>query len=584
MGVGSASTEDYSGSPRRLGLSFDVTGAIAHNGSTIAHEGAELLIVTPDSRWAYAAELPLTGSTRGAGEVAVVVSVDCRHGAVGLALLHHDEMHLVAESKVADAGQTIVTLVADLHEVKSLVVRNVSSEGRSEAVITSLAISAELPKSFLPPSEPTFDVTRTIAHNGAIVSEEEPGLRVGTPDLQWAYAAEIPLAGPTQDVGEASVCVALDCERGAVGLALLHRDEPHFVAESQVAALDRSISLPVSNLHDVKSLVIRNFSNRGASEVVVRSISIGPKLDEPKKKPRIWRGAEPFDVAAFNEEYSRFLNAARTGGSTASKEAMTSTTSDLLDRLCKDNPPPERLFAVVSWGSAATKWVANALNDCPGIFCLHSANDYWRRAGASVLSGVDYLTLVGIQASAARVAGDVHGINRSDLSAIYEKFGDRFKAAVLVRDPIPRLHSQLAMFARQMNEPAWDVSYLEKSFPHVLAALPTGSYEERLFVHGANMVNAIIEEVEIGPIFRMKDVTKKPEALYALAEYLTAGAVDIPHAWAEQCVRMPPANRHMRNEAPEFSDWQRAVLREVIDSRAIELYRELDYDVNPLTA
>src|SRR5438034_719080 len=45
-------------------------------------------------------------------------------------------------------------------------------------------------------------------------------------------------------------------------------------------------------------------------------------------------------------------------------------------------------------------------------------------------------------------AGDVHGVSRKEVCTLRTAFGDRFQAVALVRDPLPRLQSQLALFER----------------------------------------------------------------------------------------------------------------------------------------
>jgi len=246
----------------------------------------------------------------------------------------------------------------------------------------------------------------------------------------------------------------------------------------------------------------------------------------------------------------------------------------------EDYPPPQRLFAVISWGAAATNWLAAKLNDCPGIFCLHSSNEFWTQfADARSLNGVSYIRLVGMLGSGAQAAGDVHGISRYDVPAIREAFGDRFRSAVLVRDPMARLRSQLGLFARYAAVSSWDVDYLKGKFQNVVPILPSGSYEDWLFVHGVNMFNNILDEGSLaGPLIRMEDVTTKPSALIDLVEHLTAGHVKAPKEWAEAAVTSSATNRHATQGVTQFADWQKRVFEAVVEPRAIELHRELGYE------
>jgi hypothetical protein len=266
-----------------------------------------------------------------------------------------------------------------------------------------------------------------------------------------------------------------------------------------------------------------------------------------------------------------------------SKSGMKRAPEGLRRLLLEDQRPP-RLFAVVTWGCAATEWLAHHLNECPGIFCAHAANNLWNKfAGADWLSGLEYLEVIGMQGHAALAAGDVHGVARTDIPDIKNKYGERFNAAVVVRDPLPRLRSQLGLFSRYAQFRAWDSTYLQNMFPDIIKALPTRSYEELLFLHGANMLNAIVEEIAVGPFFRMEDITTDRQRLAALVEHLTGGAVVAPESWLDSAVKSSRTNSHVGSASHVFSDWQVEVLRKAVRPDAIELYCRLGYEVsNPI--
>lgn len=249
-----------------------------------------------------------------------------------------------------------------------------------------------------------------------------------------------------------------------------------------------------------------------------------------------------------------------------------------------DPPGAERLFAVVSWGAAGTHWLSRTLNDCPGVYCAHASNLLWTRfAGAQILDGADYLRLIAVLGAGNQAAGDVHGISRHDVPVIREALGDRFRAIVLVRDPLHRLVSQLALFSRYAHDQYWDVGYLSDKFPHIQRLLPTGAYEEWLFVHGANMLNAIVDEVRVSRVVRMEDLTTDPASLVELVSYLTDNTVKASEAWAHTAIALGATNRHAIAER-HLLDWQRRALVEVIDKAALECYRGLGYelDANPM--
>jgi hypothetical protein len=249
------------------------------------------------------------------------------------------------------------------------------------------------------------------------------------------------------------------------------------------------------------------------------------------------------------------------------------------------NPAP-RLFAVVTWGAAASRWLAGVLNDCPSVYCVHAHNTLWKVfAGADSVSGLQYMQIVGIEACAAALAGDVHGVSRFDIPAIQNFFGEKFRAAVLVRDPLPRLISQLALFEQQRMQRYADVhlidtKYIDELFPDIVEGLPTGSDEERAFVHAANMLNAIIDEAELAPVFRMEDLVGDPNRLCELVKHLSAGEIVPPPEWAAAATQRAPVNRHRAHDAQSLEGWQLEILRDVVRTEARAAYERLGYDMD----
>jgi hypothetical protein len=241
-----------------------------------------------------------------------------------------------------------------------------------------------------------------------------------------------------------------------------------------------------------------------------------------------------------------------------------------------------RVFAVVSWGAAATTWLASALNDCPDILCLHAGNHMWSRlSGASLVDGLPYIQILARLGHTAKAAGDVHGIARNQIRPIQEHYGDAFRCAVLVRDPLPRLMSHLAL-ASQYPEPRriyGDLSYLNDRFPTIVKQLPGGDYQGLIFLHAANLLNAIVDEVSVGPIWRMEDLTSNPTGLIGAADYLTSNSVAAPTDWARKWTEGRKLNRHAAT-AIDFNSWQRRVLASAVHPDAVAAYRAIGYDMS----
>lgn len=239
---------------------------------------------------------------------------------------------------------------------------------------------------------------------------------------------------------------------------------------------------------------------------------------------------------------------------------------------------PVRLFSLVSWGCAATSWTARTLNSHPDILCLDAANTSWSYVtGGDLLDGFSYLRLIAQQGSFYRSAGDVHGISRSWIPQIRTALGDTFRSAVLVREPMARLRSQLAFFAVYEHLRHWDVSYLMPIVESLGLSIPDTDYSTMLFLHGANMLNAIVEEESIGPIYRSEDVTSDPEALMSLVNHLTGSAVEIDDAWVARAVGSGKVNEHTKGEIAALAEWQKSALEKIVQPEAWAIYYRLGY-------
>jgi hypothetical protein len=240
-----------------------------------------------------------------------------------------------------------------------------------------------------------------------------------------------------------------------------------------------------------------------------------------------------------------------------------------------------RLFAVESWGSAGTHWLAHALDTHPQIRCFHAVNGTASlMSGSRRLDGVEYARLLRAHRLGYPVVGDVHGFARTSIEEVKREFGDRFRAAVLVRDPIPRYRSQLALFRTghwrkwTTNGRLWDIDYV-KPIARSAGINLRDNYDEMLVVHAACMLNVILEERDLGPIFRMEDVVSDPDVLRTLVTTLTAGEVEAGAEWAAHAVTLPPLARHAGGEELTARDLD--VLERVVKPDAWAAYRLLGY-------
>ena len=241
--------------------------------------------------------------------------------------------------------------------------------------------------------------------------------------------------------------------------------------------------------------------------------------------------------------------------------------------------PYPQLFSVISWGCAATAWLAAVLNRHPDIYCVHATNQHWHVLGdCDKLDGVPYLRVLGSQGHANLAAGDVHGVNRSAVPECRRSFGDKFNAAVVVREPIPRLHSQLALYQDFEGVRAWNVEYVDAVLDRTSIVVAPEDYQSRLFVHAANMLNAVLEEREVGKLYRCEDLTSNTNVLGEFVEEITRGKVSPASDWLQSAIQTKKVNVHAASRPRrELDDWQMDVVRKVVNPRAWDIYESLGY-------
>jgi hypothetical protein len=247
-------------------------------------------------------------------------------------------------------------------------------------------------------------------------------------------------------------------------------------------------------------------------------------------------------------------------------------------RFLQHHPCPQ-LFAIISWGCAATAWIAAVIGRHPDIYCAHAANETWRCLGGfERLDGLRYLRVIGSQAYSKVAAGDVHGVSRHHIPELRRVFGDHFNAVVVIRDPMPRFHSNLALLGQNDGYQGWDLDYLDPVIERAGVRLPSEDYACRFVVHAANMLNAIAEEIEVGKVYRSEDLTRDAGVLGDLLDEITRGKVRPGADWLSGAIATPQMNGHGdRGRRTELEDWEMDVLRRVVSPKAWDLYQRFGY-------
>lgn len=338
--------------------------------------------------------------------------------------------------------------------------------------------------------------------------------------------------------------VDIEVERGAIGVGFLSDDYSSFVGVETVisSGLRRKVSIALSDAGGAKHLMLRNASHDGASVARVYGIDLTDRTPD-------------------NDEL--FWDLDELGQATA-----------------RDAPLPF-LFCVVSWGAAATQWLAATLNAHPDIFCVHCANQFWERlGGARSLDGWEYLRILGCESPSSRACGDVHGVSRETIPDLRNKLGNSFNCAVLVREPLPRLRSQMAHFENWPVKSAWNVDYVQR-FLDEGVRLPQDNINNRLFLHGVNMLNNICVEEPLATLWRSEDLTSNAAMLSSFVEDLTRGNVKADRDWAERAVSRPASNRHRQPDASavKFEPWQMDAISKIVTPQAWQLYEKIGYKI-----
>ncbi len=236
------------------------------------------------------------------------------------------------------------------------------------------------------------------------------------------------------------------------------------------------------------------------------------------------------------------------------------------------------LFAVITWGASGSHWLAKTLNHHPDISAFHhlrSAVEIWSNHQQPI-DDLSAMRMVNMLGSSSLCAGDVHGISRESVQSLREEFDDRIRFAVLVREPIARLRSQFGLFAKLARYRRWDVTYARELLERHEIRIPAPTYESLLQVHGINMLNAVVEEREAGPIFRLEDLVREEGNLRDLVAHLSQDSLDWSATQEEFVAR---TNQHATEEV-RFEFWHQDVMDALIGEQTRSAYESLGYGPN----
>lgn len=250
---------------------------------------------------------------------------------------------------------------------------------------------------------------------------------------------------------------------------------------------------------------------------------------------------------------------------------------------------PPRLFGVITWGNAGSMWLARLLNSHPGIVCLHHLKGQWADIlGQKRIDDVRYFDVIARQGRAYALAGDVHGVELESLARLKARHGDRFRAAVLVRHPLPRILSHLRSVSEKGRR------YYGLNYRALRRGLSPGLREvlhdeERLFfVHVMGLVNRVVAEQDAAPVFTLEDLSREPSGLARLLAHLSDGSVsagplldsEVWHRPVNSRFPEATAGRDPRAAFDALPDWGRAAFSALLDPAARAAYDALGYDLS----
>lgn len=264
---------------------------------------------------------------------------------------------------------------------------------------------------------------------------------------------------------------------------------------------------------------------------------------------------------------------------------------------CRDQQPAEEsspskqanLFAVVSWGCAATTWLTKILNAHPEIFCVHNLKNHWAVATGTpkVQDSLLYMKVIDRSGRGYRLAGDCHGVAREEIGKIQDFFGSRFRSTVLTRHPVPRILSHFGIVAKAgISRYPLDYDALRATLPRDLLKL-FDSKEKLFFAHMMSLVNVVTKEKEIGPLFKMEKLTSDFEELNRLLHFLSHGELKFEPQMIETLFNKPLVSHRnfpkaiSRTASENFellTGWQQEAFERLLDPEARKVYESLGYD------
>lgn len=239
-----------------------------------------------------------------------------------------------------------------------------------------------------------------------------------------------------------------------------------------------------------------------------------------------------------------------------------------------------RLFAVVSWGATATHWLFRVLNAHPKIFCFHHLLSSINMTKRLEMNPIEYMTTIAHSGAGFQLAGDVHGIELEWLPKMHARWPDRFRAAIMVRNPVQRVRSAYALWDNKLGVNS-GVDILKPDCSQEKGE-EADAKERELFTHFMTLINRISEERKYGHIYLMEKLTTDLEELNLLLGHLTEG--ELKFESDDDLFEHGPGHMKKKDSPEEaftsLPEWQREMFVQLLTPKARWSYEDLGYDLS----
>lgn len=286
--------------------------------------------------------------------------------------------------------------------------------------------------------------------------------------------------------------------------------------------------------------------------------------------------------------------------------------------------PAPLLFLVTSYGYAASRWFAAALNRHPDILCSHGSNSaklglvydreftrsewrrIWKEMPARRAMSLDAFFDELQSAGAAKAYGNVHHYRIGEVHSLLEErsCARRFRCCDLIRHPVTVIesrfqahtdpHNRNNLFDHSLAEFHESLSRHvgERGYDDLVARyrLDLDDPEVAMFflaVDGARWMTTAVQTYPAQDYVLMERLTTEPDYFTSVFDRMFGDELTRPESYVDEVFAAPPLNRHRRRGAGampagdfrRWKAWQKALVRRVLEvEKVAETFARFGYD------